>query len=590
MGLRGIGLIRDVGLKLALILCVVLPAWPAAAQVPGYAPITVTAANETIVLTGTTLTADQVVRVARDGAKVALSPEAKRRAALTHGLMLQGAAEGVPIYLFNRGAGANRERVMFLGDPMSAENRPVLERRTLEQFRRGAGQGAGPEVAEEQVVRAQMVVRANGLTYEAGSPQLLDALVGLINARITPVVRTLGGTGEADGPYNSNINGAMVGAGEVYYRGERMAAAEALRRAGLAPLVPAPGDGTVTTTNAFVTGQAALLVHDARRLLEWADLVYAMDLNGMNSSITPLLAPVQANRPFPWLNWQAARMLRSLDGSYLFSDDAGRIIQDPESLRASAIRQGSAWQAWGQLRSVVETQLNRSDHNPVVAVDVAPGSAPGLDGSYAMKFRIRGGALSQGKSGYVFSNANWDWYPIANAVEGFTLALANMDVAVALRTDRFTNGFFTVVQPEAVFSAEELAGAPSRGQIKLVTDAWQEVQGLAMPVPPSGMAIVSTVEDLQGQGRLKVARARAAVDASWHLLAQDMMTAAFWMDLRRKQAPARRFGTGPEAALAAWRQVMPWGAGEGDAPAMQAFRFLTTIPASRFVPLGALPE
>jgi histidine ammonia-lyase len=41
-------------------------------------------------------------------------------------------------------------------------------------------------------------------------------------------------------------------------------------------------------------GQAALLVHDAQRVLDWADLILAMDLEAMNSSVTPLSVPVQA--------------------------------------------------------------------------------------------------------------------------------------------------------------------------------------------------------------------------------------------------------------------------------------------------------
>src|SRR5947208_7371078 len=139
----------------------------------------------------------------------------------------------------------------------------------------------------------------------------------------------------------------MVGAGNAYYKGERMSAAQALKRAGLKPLQPfAADDSALESSNAYASGQAALLAHDAQYVLSWADLIYAVDLNGMNSSLTPLAAPVQANRPFKWLNWHAARTLDMLRGSYLFDEDPNRIIQDPESLRASSIRQASAWQAW----------------------------------------------------------------------------------------------------------------------------------------------------------------------------------------------------------------------------------------------------
>ena len=263
-----------------------------AVQAAEYHPINPTMANKTVTLTGNTLTIDDVVAVARYGAKVALTPEAKKRGSDTHNLMMQGAAENIPIYLFNRGGGSQREVVQFTGDPMSDENRPKLEERQLAQFRNGARSGTGEEISNEEDVRAAMVVRANTMTYLAGSPQLLQGIVDLLNANVTPVARMKGGSGEADGPMSGNTNATLVGAGYAYYKGQRMSAADALKKAGLKPIKPAPGDGTVSTVNADVAGQAALLVHDARLALEWADLIYAMDLNGMNSSVTPLFMPV----------------------------------------------------------------------------------------------------------------------------------------------------------------------------------------------------------------------------------------------------------------------------------------------------------
>ena len=82
--------------------------------------------------------------------------------------------------------------------------------------------------------------------------------------------------------------------------------------------------------------------------------------------------PVQKNRPFKWLNWDAARVLDMLRGSYLFELDDKRIIQDPESLRASSIRQGSAWQAWAGCAMTLVIQMNSSDHNPAIRVGASP--------------------------------------------------------------------------------------------------------------------------------------------------------------------------------------------------------------------------
>lgn len=50
------------------------------------------------------------------------------------------------------------------------------------------------------------------------------------------------------------------------------------------------------STNAYAQAQAVLLIADARRLLEWTDLSQAMNLLGMNSSVTSISAPVQAMR------------------------------------------------------------------------------------------------------------------------------------------------------------------------------------------------------------------------------------------------------------------------------------------------------
>ena len=65
----------------------------AAASPAPYRPISPNLSDKTVVLTGRDLTIDQVVQVARYGAKVALSPEARQRSADAHALLLEAAAE-----------------------------------------------------------------------------------------------------------------------------------------------------------------------------------------------------------------------------------------------------------------------------------------------------------------------------------------------------------------------------------------------------------------------------------------------------------------------------------------------------------------
>lgn len=545
-----------------------------------YTPSDATSSDRTVILTGRDLSIEDIVDVARHGARVALSEGARDRQARSFGLLLEAAAEGVPVYWFNRGSGDQRETVMFEGDPMAPANRALIEKTQMAAFRAGALYGTGPEVSEEEIVRAMLVVRANAMIYDAPSPQLSRLLIEFLNQRITPVVQSRGTLGEGDLAQLGNVGAAMVGAGEVYFRGVRMSAQEALRRAGLAPIRPfAADDNALTSSNAYATGQAALLVDDARAALEWADLIYAMDLDGMNSSITPLSAAVQRDRPERWLNWHALRMLDLLKGSYLFESDAHRIIQDPESLRASSIRQAAAWEAWSALKDAVVLQANTSDHNPAVMVGLGPGDSWELATPQLMRFYVRGGELSHGEHGYIVSNANWDPYPMANRIEDFVIALANMDVAVMLRIERFRSPFFTGTKLSEILPEAE------RGFYDYSpVDLEQEVQTLTNPVAPLGSAIVGTVEDLQAQTRLKVQRARQAVDATLDLLGFDLLEGSAWMDARQRQDSSRAFGGPPTAAWVAFRKVMPLAGSTGDhvPVATRVAAFLRTTPASTF--------
>ncbi len=319
-----------------------------------------------------------------------------------------------------------------------------------------------------------------------------------------------------------------------------MSASEALAHAGLRPLQDqpaqpeAPGapfaadDAALTSTNAFSMGQAALLTYDAQSTLNWQDLIYAMELNGMNSSVTPLAAPVQFNRPFSWLTGDASRVLNEISGSYLFNLDqtssAGvpvRIIQDPESLRALSERVGSAWEAWDKLRSDLATQMNSSDHNPAVTPGWSPSSSPELDTPWFRQYYVKGGPDDSAcvgggvgpatgcQHGYVLSNANWDPYPIDNDAEALTNALANVAVNDDQVPQRFGNTFFTVISDsDPTLPAGQLANSAGGADDYTLADLMAEIQTLQNPVPAQGNAIVSTVEDLQAGSRIKVAKAR----------------------------------------------------------------------------------
>ncbi len=201
------------------------------------------------------------------------------------------------------------------------------------------------------------------------------------------------------------------------------------------------------------------------RLWSGPTLAYAVDLMGMNSSLTPLFAPVQMNRPFPWLNWQAKRVLEMVKGSYLFSDDPKRIIQDPEALRTPPSARARPGRPGPPSDRSVRIQLNSlrpqsGGARPRCRSERGLGALHPAGAEVLRQGRARTAAASTASSSPTPTGTR---YPIGNDVEAFTSTLANMDIAVVLRMDRFSNTFFTVIRPADVIPAAQLeTAAPFR--------------------------------------------------------------------------------------------------------------------------------
>jgi histidine ammonia-lyase len=563
-----------------LVAVLALPFWSIGARAD-YHPITPDAADKVITLTGHDLTIEEVVDVARHGSQVRYSPDALRVAAEARDLRAEAGAENIPVYGLNRGAGALREVKKAAGAPESA----VLPMQ---------GAGALPEIADEDLVRAILLVSANTAPLGAALPEAMQLTVDLLNHRITPVAYARGSLGEADFPaVANNIQATMVGRGEVYYKGVRMKTAQAFQEAGLKPLSESVFG--VGAENAYGDARAALLVADGRYALEWADLAYALDMLGLNSSITPIVSPVQAKRPFKWVNWDAARVLEMLKGSYLLEVDPKRILQDPQSMRASYIRQGSAWQAWAALRDAVLLQINSADLNPMVIVGASPSDSWELATPQAMRYYVHGGQLSHGQHGYVFSTANWDPYPMANEIEAFTNAMANMDIAVAQRIERFSDrgptAFFTGIKPADVMTPEQIRDSPALSEpFWAFLDLWQEIQILSQSMAPEGHAADFGVADIVSETRLKGTRGGQVVDLTLMLLGYDIWNSTYWLDVRKMQTPARNFGPVPTSVWTALRKVIPWQQSPEsrvEVPYGQlAYQFIKSNPAATYYPGG----
>jgi histidine ammonia-lyase len=221
-------------------------------------------------------------------------------------------------------------------------------------------------------------------------------------------------------------------------------------------------------------------------------------------------------------------------------------------------------------------------------VGASPSDSWELETPQLSQYFVKGGPRSNGKHGFIFSNANWDPYPMANEIEAFSIALANLDIVIGQRQLRFTNTFFTVISP-----AEAMAGEAGRFGATLGSEfdsaaLMQEVLGLINPVPPEGNALIRTVEDLQTQTRLKAVRARALVDDTTDLLAEDLLTGTYWLDLRKAQDAGRSFGSAATSVWSAFRKRVPFKADSSEAEGVPihdlAAAFIREHAAASFYP------
>jgi len=247
-----------------------------------------------------------------------------------------------------------------------------------------------------------------------------------------------------------------------------------------------------------------------------------------------------------------------LRGGYLFELDSDRIIQDPESMRATPWRLGAAWEAWASLRNTTLIQMNSTDHNPTTRPGVSPEDSWELSTPHFMRYYIEGGTYSDGVDGYIFSNSNWHPYPLMNKIEAFSMALMNLSVIQVQTISRFANPFFTVVTADEVLNPygenRIPRGARGGGAIHWL---WAEIQASAMPLTPDAISGGEGVADISSVPLLRLSRANAALHAARELMAAEIIVAAFWMDVRKTQNPGRNFGKAPTAAWEAVRALVP---------------------------------
>jgi histidine ammonia-lyase len=298
-----------------------------------------------VVLTGRTLSADDVVHVARFHAPVILDPAGRARVEASW-RAAQSLVLRQEVYGRTTGMGANR------AEYVSEDDRTDHGLRLL---RSHAG-GLGELLAEEQV-RAMLVVRLNQLLAGGAGLNLavVDALAGALNAGCYPAVHEFGAIGTGD--LTALAETGLTLLGERFWLGSTPKPD---------PITIDSGDAlALMSSNALTIGIAGLAWHTARRLLEATHVVAALAFLAVDGSREALAERVHAGRPHAG-QVRAAAELRRLLGPP--TTPAAR-IQDPFGYRCFPQIHGPALDAAADLGRVVEIEINAAAENPLIWAD-----------------------------------------------------------------------------------------------------------------------------------------------------------------------------------------------------------------------------
>jgi len=286
---------------------------------------------QTVTLTGSSLTLDDLLAVARRGVRVDIDPAALVAMARARDVVERAIAEGRPAYAVTTGVGSRKSFDIEASD----HDRLLVRQHRISQ---------GAPVAHE-IVRATALRLANALARAttAARPELASHLVAALNDDRLPVVRTHGSIGQSDLAQMADLADGVLDGFELA-QGEAIA---------------------LLNQSAFATASGALAFADALVLLDVLDHAGALDLEALGANRNSVHPAIGEARPYPGLQATLKRLGRLLDGSEV----EARNLQDPLTFRTIAQQNGAARDAFGFVGAQLAIELNAAQSNPLVVVD-----------------------------------------------------------------------------------------------------------------------------------------------------------------------------------------------------------------------------
>jgi histidine ammonia-lyase len=451
-----------------------------------------------LIVKGSGLTIEDVVKVARNGEKVELHQQALERIKKCRAMLEKKIKAREIMYGVNTGIGEFSE--------------VVLDDDQIEQFQKylvyNHAAGIGEAVPIDHV-RGAMLGRINVHAHGNSGcrPEITLTLIDMLNKGVTPYVCRKGSVGASgDLAPMSQIALLLMGEGSAFYKGKLLDGKEAMDKAG----VPVPGlkarDGLASINGSnLLTAMSALMLYDSNNWLKQAEIAAGMSLEALKANMKPYTPKLHEVRGFPGAIRSAKAIQKIIQGGDLV---AGRVkvkVQDAYSMRSTPQVIGSAHDALSWARKQVEIELNGVGDNPIFFPD----------------------------EDMQLSGANFQGSPVALPMDMVGVAITSISVLSERRMNRLNNPALSVGLPPFLTKG---AGMFSGMMLSQYTADMQIVEQRILSAPASIQSIPAAAdqEDFVSMGMNTALKNFQILDNAYGILGIEFMAAAQALDLREQ--------------------------------------------------------
>ncbi|WEG18810.1 histidine ammonia-lyase [Alkalihalophilus pseudofirmus] len=357
-----------------------------------------------VLLNGQTLTFEEVNRVLFDEVKVGFSDESLRKVEESRKAVEKIVEEERIVYGITTGFGKFSD--VYIGK----EDVETLQLNLIRSHACGIG-----EPFSEVVSRAMLLLRANALLkgFSGVRPVVIERLLDLVNAKIHPVIPQQGSLGASgDLAPLSHLALALIGEGDVFYKGEKVPALTALTKEGLFPITLTAKEGLalINGTQAM-TAMGVVAYLEAEKLAYQSEYIAGMTIEGLRGIIDAFDEDIHLARGYKEQVDVAKRIRDHLADSQLTTRQGELRVQDAYSIRCIPQVHGATWQALNYVKEKLEIEMNAATDNPLI--------------------------FNNGEK--VLSGGNFHGQPIAFAMDFLAIAMAELANISERRIERLVN-------------------------------------------------------------------------------------------------------------------------------------------------------